>query len=226
MSRAAILGKIRSALNADAADLERRGAAAARLAEAPRHLVPACATRPPQELVAMFKAALAAQGADVMAVARAEQIPAAVAGYLRGHGLPLRIRAGSDPYLAALAWSDTPDVRPDTGPAERSDTAGLSRAVAGVAETGTLVLASGPNNPVTLAFVPDAHMVVVAVGTIVGSYEDAMALVAAECGFEALPRTLNLVSGPSRTGDIGGKIVLGAHGPRRLAVIVVGEASG
>jgi L-lactate dehydrogenase complex protein LldG len=226
MSRAAILGKIRSALHADAADLERRSAAAARLAEAPRHLVPVCAARPPQELVAMFKAALAAQGADLIAVARAEQVPAAVASYLREHGLPPRVRAGSDPYLAALPWSDTPDVRRDKGPADRSDTAGLSRAVAGVAETGTLVLASGPRNPVTLAFVPDAHVVIVDVRTIVGSYEDAMAFVAAECGFEALPRTLNLVSGPSRTGDIGGKIVMGAHGPRRLAVIVVGEGSG
>jgi L-lactate dehydrogenase complex protein LldG len=40
-----------------------------------------------------------------------------------------------------------------------------------------------------------------------------------------MPRTLNLVSGPSRTADIGGRIVIGAHGPRRLMVVIVGGAS-
>jgi L-lactate dehydrogenase complex protein LldG len=68
--------------------------------------------------------------------------------------------------------------------------------------------------------VPDTHVVVGRASTIVGAYEQACALVAAE-GTVRLPRTLNLISGPSRTGDIGGRIVMGAHGPRRLAVILV-----
>jgi L-lactate dehydrogenase complex protein LldG len=38
-----------------------------------------------------------------------------------------------------------------------------------------------------------------------------------------MPRSLNLISGPSRTGDIGGRIVLGAHGPRRLCIVIVGS---
>jgi L-lactate dehydrogenase complex protein LldG len=95
-----------------------------------------------------------------------------------------------------------------------------------VAETGTLVLASGPHNPVTLAFVPDTHLVVVRNETIVGGYEEACKLVEAELGPSVLPRTLNLISGPSRTGDIGGRIVMGAHGPRRLAVILVEQTAG
>ncbi len=226
MSRAGILGKIRSSLHADPAELERRAAVAARLAEPPRHLIPAHTRRPAAELAAMFKAALSAQGADLIAVGAPARIPVVIADYLRAHGLPPRVRTGSDPYLAALAWDETPALAHEQGPAQAGDVAGLSRAVAGVAETGTLVLASGPHNPVTLAFVPDTHLVVVDAHTIVGSYEEAMALVAAECGFEALPRTVNLVSGPSRTGDIGGKIVMGAHGPRRLAVIIVGASSG
>jgi len=76
-----------------------------------------------------------------------------------------------------------------------------------------------------LGFVPDAHLVVVAVDTIVAAYEDALALLAAELGPAVLPRTLNFISGPSRTGDIGGKIVMGAHGPRCLAVILVGSGA-
>jgi L-lactate dehydrogenase complex protein LldG len=149
------------------------------------------------------------------------QIPGAVAAYLSAQGLPARVRCGNDAYLKALAWQEIPRLAVETGAAHADDTAGLSHAIAGVAETGTLVLASGPENPVTLAFVPDTHIVVVRASTIVGAYEQACALVVVGRGM--LPRTLNLVSGPSRTGDIGGRIVMGAHGPRRLAVILVAD---
>ena len=110
----------------------------------------------------------------------------------------------------------------DRGRAQDGDTTGLSRAVAGVAETGTLALASGPDNPVTLGFLPDTHIVVLRASQIVAHYEQAFELVSAETG-GAVPRTLNLVTGASRTGDIGGKIVMGAHGPRRLAVFLLGN---
>ncbi|MCZ7596422.1 MAG: LUD domain-containing protein [Hyphomicrobium sp.] len=140
--------------------------------------------------------------------------------YLQTLGLPPRVRRGSDPQLAGMPWDTAPGLVVETGPAQGGDTAGLSRAVAGVAETGTLALASGPGNPVTLGFLPDVHVVVLRADAIVGSYEEACALVLAESA-GALPRTLNLVTGASRTGDIGGKIVMGAHGPRRLAVILV-----
>jgi L-lactate dehydrogenase complex protein LldG len=63
--------------------------------------------------------------------------------------------------------------------------------------------------------------VVLQAATIVAAFEDAHALLLAGAG--ALPRTLNLVSGASRTGDIGGRIVMGAHGPRRLAVFLVAD---
>ncbi len=222
MSREAILSRVRAALGADPTDLERRSAVAARLAEPPHHVVPAATRRRPSELAALFESALRARGADLVAVAAPAQIPEAVAQYLRTHDLPLQVRAGDDPYLAALPWGDMPDLTLETGPAEAADSAGLSRAIAGVAETGTLVLASGADNPVTLAFVPETHLVVVEAQTIVGSYEDAMARVAATCGVGTLAHTLNLISGASRTADIGGKVVMGAHGPRRLAVLMVG----
>jgi L-lactate dehydrogenase complex protein LldG len=83
------------------------------------------------------------------------------------------------------------------------------------------MLASGPENPVTLAFLPEVHLVVLRKEAIVGAYEEALARIGAELGPLSLPRTLNLVTGPSRTGDIGGRIVMGAHGPKRLAVILV-----
>jgi L-lactate dehydrogenase complex protein LldG len=224
-SRARVLDRIRAALGADAEDMQRRSVVATRLADPPRHPIPARASRPRPELMANFEEALRSQGADLIAVAVPDDIPPAVAGYLTRNKLRLRIRAGTDPYFAKLAWSATPDLVLETGPAQDNDGVGLSHAVAGVAETGTLVLASGPDNPVTLAFMPDTHIVVLAREAVVGSYEDARALLGAtaeETGW--LPRTVNLVSAPSRTSDIGGKTVMGAHGPRRLAVILVGAS--
>jgi L-lactate dehydrogenase complex protein LldG len=224
MSRDAVLARIHAALKASPGDVRRARAVAARLGDPHPLLVPARTAVSEPERVALFKEFLAAQGTDVIAVPDREHIPAALATYLLAHALPLRLRKGSDPYLAGLPWESAPDLVLVAGPAQPCDSAGLSRALAGVAETGTLVLASGPGNPVTLAFVPDTHIVVVSAQTIVGGYEAACRLVEAELGSAALPRTLNFISGASRTGDIGGKIVLGAHGPRRLAVVVVGTA--
>jgi L-lactate dehydrogenase complex protein LldG len=220
MSRDAIVRKIRRALDADAADRDRAQAVAARLASPQAHLVPERARRTGAAMTALFEGFLLAQGTALIAVASRNEIPTAIAAYLRAHALPPSVRHGTDPYLMALPWGRAPELACAHGPAQANDTAGLSRALAGVAETGTLVLASGPDNPVTLAFVPETHIVVLDAGRIVGSYEEIAPLLADQLGPGAMPRTLNLVTGASRTGDIGGKIVKGAHGPRRLAVIL------
>jgi L-lactate dehydrogenase complex protein LldG len=138
----------------------------------------------------------------------------------------LRLRRGSDRLLARLPWADASGLKVSEGPATGETEVGLSRASAGIAETGTLLLASGPDNPVTLAFLPDTHIVVLAKSAIVGSYEEAVERIESgggqgDEGARPLPRTLNFITGASRTGDIGGRIVMGAHGPRRLAVVLV-----
>jgi L-lactate dehydrogenase complex protein LldG len=221
MSRETILANIRAALGP--ADGQRAEAVAARLADPPPPLVPARTNVSQPKRIEELKAYLAAQSTDLIVAAEPAAIPGAIAAYLRDRALPLRLRKGSDPYLAGLPWQSAGLVV-DEGPARPDDDVGVSRAIAAIAETGTLMLASGPENPVTLALVPETHIVVVRSETVVGGYEEACELVAAERGSAALPRTLNLVSGASRTGDIGGKIVMGAHGPRRLAVVMVEEA--
>jgi L-lactate dehydrogenase complex protein LldG len=216
MSRAKILAKVACALHA-APEPTRGLAVEARLAEPLRAPALARTRVSKADLAALFKSYLSAQGVDLIELDAASDIPAAIARYLSACGLPVRLRSGRNPYFEQLPWASVPALTYKTGPARPDDIAGLSLALAGVAETGTLVLASGPRDPVTLAFVPDAHVVVVSRATIVGSYEDACALIEGP-----LPRTINLISGPSRTGDIGGRIVMGAHGPRRLAVLIVG----
>jgi L-lactate dehydrogenase complex protein LldG len=219
MSRERLLGSVRRGLDAHSAGAARQKAAAARLGEAVPHPRPAGTGG---DLVQRFKDRLRSLGAELIEVNAAEDIPLAVAAYLRRLALPARLRCGGDPLWSALPWDRAPLLVVDRGRAQDGDTTGLSRAVAGVAETGTLALASGPDNPVTLGFLPDTHIVVLRASQVVAHYEEVFALVSAETG-GAVPRTLNLVTGASRTGDIGGKIVMGAHGPRRLAVFLLGN---
>lgn len=222
--RDTILGKVRGALGATPGD-GRAEAVSARLGARARNLVPERAKKPREELARQLRHYLEGQSATVIEVASRNEIPAAVSSYLRGANLPQRLRSGADPYLAALPWSVAPQLEREPGRAAPDDEVGLTHAVAAVSETGTLVLASGADNPVTLAFLPETHIVVVEASAIVGAYEDAWSLVRERYGPHTLPRTVNMVSGPSRTGDIGGQLVMGAHGPRRLCVILVQEGA-
>lgn len=221
MSRERMLGSVRRGLDAHASAAARRKAVEAHLAAAVPHPRPAGAGG---DLVQRFKDRQRALGVELIEVDAADDVPLAVAAYLRRLELPGRLRCGADPLWGGLPWERAPSLAIDRGPAQDGDTAGLSRAVAGVAETGTLALASGPDNPVTLGFLPDTHIVVLRAASVVAHYEDAFALVRGETG-GAVPRTLNLVTGASRTGDIGGKIVMGAHGPRRLAVVLLSDGA-
>jgi L-lactate dehydrogenase complex protein LldG len=218
--RDAVIFKVRKALGAyDSAG--RRSAVAGRLGAPPDPLVPARAKGDRDDRRQLFRKFLEGQSATVLEVGTADDVPKAVAGYLRSTNLPLRVRVGDDPYLGKLAWSKEPALERRKGPAAADDEVGLAHAAAAVAETGTLVLASGADNPVTLGFLPDTSIVVVEEKDLVGGYEGAWEKIRARYGRGAMPRTVNFISGPSRTADIGGQLVMGAHGPRRLAVILV-----
>lgn len=222
-AREVILGKVRTALGGGANAQSRTQAVANRLDAPIRHPVPARASgKNSDELLALFTGYLQGQSATVVSVQGSRDIPRAVATYLRETNLPARVRSGGDGYLSALPWDSEPTLQVETGPARPTDEVGLSHAAAGVAETGTLLMASGPDNPVTLNFLPETHIVVIERSRITGPYEDAWSKLRDRFGPGGLPRTVNMISGPSRTGDIGGRLVMGAHGPRRLCVIIVG----
>ena len=109
------------------------------------------------------------------------------------------------------------------GRAEDSDAAGITGAFVAIAETGTLMLISGADTPTRNNFLPDTHIVVLRASEVVASYEDGWDRLRAA---GAMPRTVNFITGPSRTGDIEQRMVLGAHGPRRLHIVLVDDASG
>ena len=224
-SRDRIMAKVRAGLGDTRDGAQRQASVEQRLAERSRHLIPSrAAGKSSAELVAILRQWLAAASGHVLEVADEAAVPAAVAGYLRDHNLPARARIGDDAFLAGIAWAREPALSIERGRAIATDTAGITHALAAVAESGTVVVASGAANPVTLSFLPEANIVVVRRSDVVGPLEDAFARArsAAGAGDGRMPRTLNMISGPSRSADIGGVPVLGAHGPRRLCVIVVG----
>jgi L-lactate dehydrogenase complex protein LldG len=221
-NRDRILKAIRERLGVRGDEAGRRGLVRTRIDRAPAGIIPARAMEERRDLIKRFIATLEAQGAQVERVKSKADLPEAIAATLRRLNMPLQIRKGDDPELAALPW----DVAPFEfagGAAAAGDQVSLSRAIAGAAETGTLFLISGPDNPSTLNFLPDIHMVVIASDDIAGSYEDAWAKLRQIHGRGKMPRTVNLVSGPSRTADIEQTIILGAHGPRRLHVFISGR---
>jgi L-lactate dehydrogenase complex protein LldG len=134
--------------------------------------------------------------------------------------LPLSVRRGDDARLAALPWERERTLEVTVGPSDGRQLASVSHAFGAVAETGTLVLASGPDNPTTLNFLPDNHIVVVDAKDIASDFESVFAKLRARYGERQLPRVVNMITGPSRSADIEQTLILGAHGPRRLHVII------
>jgi L-lactate dehydrogenase complex protein LldG len=224
-SRNAILSKIRAGLGARPEDPVRRAIVEERIAARTRHLTPERVKgKSPGQLLKLFRGFLEGQSATVLDVGTRQEIPAAVTGYLRANNLPARLRVGGDSILTQLPWGTEAHLEVLLGKAQPGDDVGMTHAAAAVAETGTMVLASGADNPVTLNFMPETHIVVVEERDLVAAYEDAWERIRGRFGDGAMPRTVNLISGPSRTGDIGGRIVMGAHGPRRMCVIIVRDA--
>jgi L-lactate dehydrogenase complex protein LldG len=100
--------------------------------------------------------------------------------------------------------------------------AGITGADAALAATGGLVLASAPGQPRHVSLLPETHIAIIRADQIVANLEAWRAGLQADglAAFRAASTTV-VISGPSRTGDIGMELVMGAHGPREVAVIVL-----
>jgi L-lactate dehydrogenase complex protein LldG len=221
-AREDILANIRRSLGVSGSEAPRRANVATRLQNAPAGLIPARGQLDPPGRVAMFKQQAERAQASVAELARPEDVPGEVARFLRDHNLPATVRIGADPRLAAMPWGETAlDV--STGRSDGGDPNAVSHAFGGVAESGTLAMLSGPDNPTTLNFLPDNHIVIVSAAEVAGDYETIWQRLRQQTGKGTMPRTVNLITGPSRSADIEQTLLLGAHGPRTLHIIIVGE---
>jgi len=218
-ARERVLARVRNALgprNAAAAR-ERADAYLAAHAQGPRPTLPS-------DLVTRFMQRARDMESTVERIEGVDAIPTHVARYLDALRLPPALAAQQShagvcwPEFAALDWAGAGlaiEARPTLG----DDRLGITGAFCGIAETGTLVILSGADTPTATTLLPDTNIAVLRADRVVAGMEEAFALIARERG--RLPRAVNLISGPSRTGDIEQTIVLGAHGPFRVHILVV-----
>ncbi len=223
MSREAVLGAIRRGLRRGPLPEDQAAMLRARLAAHPRHLVPERARRDGAERIALFVRNIEKEFGTIERVAGPDAVPEAVATYLAGQNLPPELAIAPHPELRAIPWDARPLLRLREGRAEASDAVSVQHGFAGIAETGTLMLPSAPERPTTLNLLAETAIVVLRAGRVVAGMEDAWDLLRAE--MPGMPRNVMLVTGPSRSADIESTLELGAHGPRRVHVVLV-EADG
>ena len=220
-AREQILAGIRRSLKRGRLDAARETELRDRVAAHRRNLVPArAAALDDPGRVDLFVEMAEGVQATVARVNSPAAVPEAVARYLAAENLPADLVLAPDLSLDDILWDARPLLRTRRGRAEAGDTVSLTRCFVAIAETGTLMLISGAETPTTLNFLPDTHIVLVYADQVVATYEDGWDRLRTDGG---MPRAINFITGPSRTGDIEQHIELGAHGPRRLHIILIDD---
>jgi L-lactate dehydrogenase complex protein LldG len=220
-AREEVLAGIRRSLGVTGDEATRRFEVETRLKAAPPGIVPRRGQGDASARLATFKAEAERAQASLAEIGTWADAPAEIARFLRDNNCPATLRMGADVRLAAMPWSQTA-LEILHGASDGGDVNAVSVAFAGIAETGTLALVSGADNPTTLNFLAENHIVVLPREAIAADYESVFANLRATYGKGEAPRTLNFITGPSRSADIEQTLLLGAHGPRRLHIVVVG----
>lgn len=171
------------------------------------------------DLIERFVANSQALSSTVERVAALAEAPLAIARYLEAHGLPRRGCAW--PLLGGLDFAGA-GLAIDARAARDDDLVGITGVFCAIAETGTLMLLSGRDTPAATSLLPETHVALVPASRVVARMDDGWALMRKAHG--RVPRAVNFVSGPSRTGDIEQTIVLGAHGPYRVHILLIANA--
>jgi L-lactate dehydrogenase complex protein LldG len=222
MTKEAILESIRRGLKRAKLPLDQQAMLAGRTAAHPRHIVPARGQLDQAGRVALFTEYVQREFGTVDHLASLNDIPEAVSRYLALQNLPPALVVSPHPTLESLPFGTKPMLDIRFGVSGPTDAVSLQHAFAGIAETGTLMLPSGPTRPTSNNLLPDNALVVLMANQIMASYEDAFDWLRETGG---MPRNVMLVTGPSRSADIEQTLELGAHGPRRLHIMIVDGAA-
>lgn len=186
----------------------------------PPHIVPRRAQLPRPQLIELFETMARRSAASVERLHSPAELPMAVQRYLRSLGVAQQKVYLNSPALAPLNWSESREYRISTDAGDRASLIGVAQAFCGIAETGSLALQSEKTVSAAAWFLPDILIVALALNRIHPGQEDCWLRLREQTEF---PRTLTFITGPSRTGDIEQKIVIGAHGPRHLHIALYDE---
>lgn len=139
-----------------------------------------------------------------------------VMGFLQAHSLPLELCLVQHPMLGNLPWPH--GVQAEQRTVANSDLNVLTVATAAIAETGSVVMVSSETSPTEANFLPDNFICIVERATLLAHMEDLWSLLRKQS--DRTPAVINIISGPSRTADVEQTIQLGAHGPRRMHLLI------
>jgi L-lactate dehydrogenase complex protein LldG len=218
MTREAIIGAIQRGLKRGPLPPDQRAMLAGRMAAHPRQLTPARGQLDLEGRIALFTRYAEREFGSVARLGSLAEVPRAVAAYLAAQNAAPALVVSPHPSLQAIPFSETPLLEVRFGTCAATDATCLTHALAGIAETGTLMLPSGPATPTSNNLLPDNALVVLHAGDILPCYEDAFDRLRSD---GAMPRNVMLVTGPSRSADIEQTLELGAHGPRRLHILII-----
>jgi L-lactate dehydrogenase complex protein LldG len=212
-ARETILNRIRQTTRREASVANSQQAVAEHIARHQRGPLPAIG----ESAVEHFVNAAQQAAAEVIRLDHDNRIGQAISSYLEAHGIAKQVVAAPSELLDHISWPA--EVTVVHRAAQAQDLVAVSAAFAGIAETGTLALLSGPATPTTLNFLPDNYFCVLRRQDLVLHMEDVWDRIRhTKAG---MPRTLNFITGPSRTADVEQTIQLGAHGPRRMVIILL-----
>jgi L-lactate dehydrogenase complex protein LldG len=221
-SRDYVLGNLRRGLGRGGDNSAAEHAVEERLNRHASGPVPERGRKERAERIELFMAEAGRVDVSIDKVTAVQDVPRAIAAYLAKQNLPSAVKISPDPGLSDIPWDSQPTLEANVGPADADDGVAVTGAYRGVAETGTLLLLSGPDTPTSMNFLPDTHVVVMSADQIIGSFEEVWADMRAG-GADFMPRAVNWITGPSRSGDIEQTLLLGAHGPRRLHLVLIDE---
>ena len=173
--------------------------------------------KPPlkQDKIACFIDKAKAVHSKISRLSSLADVPAVVEADLSKHALPhIVVSAG-----LGVSWPGHWQV--EQRAAQATDQLSVTGAFAGIAETGSVMLLSGPDHPTSVNFLPQSHIVLLYESQIVAHLEEALVRLRSE--HPSLPRSINLICGPSKTGDIEQTLLEGVHGPRYFHIIILSD---
>ncbi|QFU75301.1 hypothetical protein EY643_06345 [Halioglobus maricola] len=175
-----------------------------------------------ENLAVAFMARLLKNQATVALAADRTAAVKAVGQYLYEHHRSHRLVASNAPQLAAMPWRDG-GVLPRFGELEPGEPVALGYGRWGVAETGAVVTLTGKQNPAPNSFLPEQHVLLLDAGNIIPDLDALWKELSPELEQGTRPRGINCIAGPSSTADVEATLVYGAHGPRGLHIVVMGD---
>jgi L-lactate dehydrogenase complex protein LldG len=179
-------------------------------------VLPARTQGSPEELRNRFCEMARFAGATVEVVADRGRVPGVLAAFLSREALGDRLVLATDPLLVSLPWRNAPRLQVRPGLPRADDVVSVTGAVAGIAETGSVLVASGAATANALHVLCETHIVLLRAQDMRGSYEEALAMLGA-----TMPRAATFITGPSRTADIEKTPQIGVHGPKRLHILLI-----